>query len=106
MSDAFSSVVNFFLVQFLRRVKKLSILSRINSENEIKTSTIKTPALRFPQHHKQMRKAVASATSSTTSPLAKVEIERIVASTFDEAFKLLDKTDVHNSLKKKTDSYI
>ncbi|CAF2060439.1 unnamed protein product [Rotaria magnacalcarata] len=48
-----------------------------------------------------MSKAIASSTSSITSSLTKVEIERIVASVFDEAFKLLGKIDVHNSLKKK-----
>ncbi|CAM4797064.1 unnamed protein product [Rotaria magnacalcarata] len=80
---------------------KTTILNRIKSENEINISTIKTPPLRFPKQHKQMSKAIASSTSSITSSLTKVEIERIVASVFDEAFKLLGKIDVHNSLKKK-----
>ncbi|CAF1493442.1 unnamed protein product [Rotaria sordida] len=45
---------------------------------------------------RQMREeAVASSTSSMTSPLTKAEIERIVSSAFDDAFKLLGKIDVH-----------
>ncbi|CAF1407076.1 unnamed protein product, partial [Rotaria sordida] len=50
---------------------------------------IKTPPLRFPKHHKQTSRAITSSASSMASPLTKAEIERIVSSAFDDAFKLL-----------------
>ena len=99
-SGAFSSIVNFNVSQFLRRAQKLSILNRIKSESENDISTANRTSLHFPKHRKQMSRAIASSFSSTRSPLTKSEIKRIVSAAFDDAFELLGKIDVHNSLRK------
>lgn len=100
MSGTFSSIVNFSVAQFLRRVQKLSILNRIKVESEMKSSTPNTISLRFPKHYKHSKETSVSSAVLSVSPPTKDEIRQIVSSAFNDASRLLEKVGVCDSLKK------
>lgn len=100
MSGAFSSIVNFSVTDFLRRVQKLSVLNRIKSENEIQKPHSST--LKFPSHHKQFNPTFsASSTPLTTLSLASCDIEKIVSLAFHGALDLMSKVNAVSLLKRK-----
>ena len=100
MSGTFSSIVNFSVAQFLRRVQKLSILNRIKVENEMKSSASNTISIRFPKHYKHSKETSVSSTVLSVPPPTKDEIRQIVSSAFNDALRLLEKIGVCDSLKK------
>ncbi|CAF3965319.1 unnamed protein product, partial [Rotaria sp. Silwood1] len=99
MSGAFSSIVNFSVMQFLNRAQKLSILHAIKSESEVNSSVVNSASLVFPKYRKESSKLTSSATVSTTCLLTKNDIQRIVSSAFHDVFELLSTLDVDNALK-------
>jgi len=64
MSGAFSSMVNFSVVQFLNRTQKLSVLYAIESESENNSWPIDSTPLLFPKHHEEGSKSALSVTVS------------------------------------------
>lgn len=74
MSGAFSSIVNFSVIQFLNRAQKLSILHAIKSESEVNSSAIDATPLHFPKHRKEANKSASSTAISITCPLRKNDI--------------------------------
>jgi hypothetical protein len=64
MSGAFSSMVNFSVMQFLNRTQKLSVLHGIKSESENNSSAIDSTHLLFPKHHEEASKSALSVTVS------------------------------------------
>ncbi|CAF3466409.1 unnamed protein product [Rotaria socialis] len=82
MSGVFSTVVNFITEQLLKRAGKLSVLADIQNQSE---SGQLSCSLQFPKYHKRCRQSAAS---------------NNVVLTYDDAYHLLSKLDVHIALKK------
>ena len=75
MSGAFSTIVNFFAMQFLNHAQKLSILHDIKSENEVNSSAVNSAPLVFPKNRKESNKSTSYATVETTWSLMKNDVQ-------------------------------
>jgi hypothetical protein len=86
ISNVNSAGVNFTVLEFLNRIKKLSTLQKIkNNTNENK--------LRFPQHHKILSTSHNNSKSSNTTTITKTDIENTVLNAYEhitELFKSLN----------------
>jgi hypothetical protein len=100
MSGAFSSIVNFTIEQFLKRVGKLAVLTDIETKSE--SGQLECP-LQFPKHHKRRRKMASKKSTSNSSVdlLTNENIEQTICRAFDDAYNLLSKLDIDVALKKK-----
>ena len=85
MSGPGSSIVNFSVLDFIRRTDKLAILQTIKSESEFSPSA---KSLRFPRHHK-LAKPSSLVSSARPISLTVSEVERIVLDAFAAACELL-----------------
>jgi hypothetical protein len=88
MSGVSSNIVNFTILDFLRRVDKISALQCIKTEQEYSTS------LRFPKHHKHGKVTRGSSSSSSStfiySCLRPVHIQTIVEEAFATSYELIE----------------
>ena len=85
MSGPGSSIVNFSVLDFIRRTDKLAILETIKTESEFSPSAT---SLRFPRHHK-LAKPSSLVSSARPISLTVREVERIVLDAFAAAYELL-----------------
>ncbi|CAF3827084.1 unnamed protein product [Rotaria sp. Silwood1] len=89
MSGVSSNIVNFSVLDFLRRADKITALQVIKTEQEYSSG------LRFPKHHKhgKVTRGPSSSSSSSTftySSLRPVDIETIVEEAFATAYDLIE----------------
>ena len=86
MSGVSSNMVNFTVLDFLRRADKISALQSIKTEEENSSD------LRFPKHHKHGKFARDSSSSSTItySSIRLIDIEKIVEGAFGIAYELIE----------------
>jgi len=86
MSGVSSNIVNFTVLDFLRRADKISAHQSIKTEHEHSSS------LRFPKHHKHGKATSGSSSSSTFnySSLRQSDIEAIVQGAFTAAYELIE----------------
>jgi hypothetical protein len=88
MSGVSSNIVNFTVLDFLRRADKISALQSIKTEQEHSSN------LRFPKHHKHGKAAnhlpSSSSLSSLYSSLQRADIETIVEKAFSDAYELIE----------------
>ncbi|CAF2664039.1 unnamed protein product [Rotaria sp. Silwood2] len=88
MSGVSSNIVNFSVLDFLRRADKITALQLIKTEQEYSSG------LRFPKHHKhgKVTRDPSSSSSSTFtySSLRPVDIETIVEGAFATAYELIE----------------
>jgi hypothetical protein len=101
MSGAFSSIVNFTIEQFLKRVGKLSVLTEI--ENQSESGQLKCP-LKFPKRHKRRRKQTILKKQTAGSSISLLTIDNIrknVYRAFDDTYNLLSTGDINSALAKR-----
>jgi hypothetical protein len=89
MSGVSSNIVNFTVLDFLRRTDKISALQCIKIEQEYSSS------LRFPKHHKHGKVARGPSSSSPSSTfiyssLRPIHIQKIVEGAFVTAYELFE----------------
>jgi hypothetical protein len=102
MSGVSSNIVNFTVLDFLRRADKISALQSIKTEHEYSSG------LRFPKHHKHGKATSVPSSSSSTftySSLRQVDIKTIVEGAFAAAYELIEpliRTDTLRTSKYKT----
>ena len=87
MSGVSSNIVNFTVLDFLRRADKISALQSIKAEHEYSSN------IRFPTHHKHGKARSGSSSSLLTfnySSLRQADIEAIVEEAFAAAHKLVE----------------
>jgi hypothetical protein len=87
MSGVSSNIVNFTVLDFLRRADKISALQSIKTEHEYSSG------LRFPKHHKHGKATSVPSSSSSTftySSLRQVDIKTIVEGAFAAAYELIE----------------
>jgi hypothetical protein len=88
MSGVSSNIVNFSVLEFLRRADKISALQSIKTEHEYSSSET---SLQFPGHHKHGKSSSGpfSSSASSYSSLRRVDIETIVQKAFAAAYDLI-----------------
>ena len=86
MSGVSSNIVNFTVLDFLRRVDKISTLQSIKVEHQL------TSDLRFPKHHKHGKTSgslPASTTAVNLASLQRADIDMVVEKAFQDARDLV-----------------
>lgn len=97
MSGAFSSITNFSVFQFFKKIEKISILNHVKSTEEAANAEY---PLKFPLHHKNLRtERISSTISLDSSSITTDDIEQIIIKAYYQAEKIMDCVELLQILK-------
>ncbi|CAF2967996.1 unnamed protein product, partial [Rotaria sp. Silwood2] len=97
LSGAFSTIINFTVVDFLRRSEKLSILNKIKCNQLFQHDD--NDSLSFPVHHKNKRDDQPPFLPKSDH-IDQLHIEKIISDAFNQALQLTERLEIPKLLKK------